>query len=99
MTNLRASTDIHPQTVTAVSTGDTPQLRRQRRGKGTWNSPVARSQVPEVALHVAIERAGGDPNRLWFDTDGSVWILNHSRMTTCPSPACPPCSARRTDLP
>jgi hypothetical protein len=96
--SVRTTTDIHPRTITEVSMGAGGALgspRTRRRRDGVWNSPLARSQVDDRVLQAAIETAGGDPNRLWFDrTDGSVWILNHSRMTTCVSPACPPCSAK-----
>lgn len=91
---VRTTTDIHPATVAAVAAGDVPRISLARGRRGTWNRPVARELVDRRALVKAIDLAGGDPNRLWFDrTDGSVWVLNHTRATRCTSPACPPCSA------
>jgi len=47
------------------------------------------------ALGAALRAADGDHNRLWFDADGGVWTLNHSRDTTCISAACPMCAPKR----
>lgn len=93
MTATRHTTSLHPATVTAHSQGHTPTYTRVERPTGTWNSTVARSQVDDRLLAGAIHAAGGDVTRLWFDGDGSVWVLNHARGQHCPSPACPPCTA------
>jgi hypothetical protein len=91
--SVRTTTNLAPQTVTDVSTGTAPTYRPRKRGKdGKWLDSVSKSQVPDRLLAGALEAAGGDPNRLWFGADGAVWILNHSRATKCPSPACPACN-------
>lgn len=101
MTDVRTTTSIHPRTVTGVSTGETPAVRSRaaRRKGGVWvNQPETREQIPDRLLASALTSAGGDANRLWFGLDGAVWILNHGRMTSCTSPACPACQGgkRRT---
>lgn len=89
---------LAPATVTKVAQApkfETFPRQRQRaraRTKG-WVSPVIAEQIPDDLLYSAIKAAGGDTNRLWFGEDGAVWILNHTRETKCPSPACPACTA------
>lgn len=88
--------DLAPATVTAASRGfeTFPRQRvRARRRTGGWVSPVVAEQIPDKLLYSAIKAAGGDTNRLWFGEDGAVWILNHTRETKCPSPACPACTS------
>jgi hypothetical protein len=100
--SIQTTTDIAAQTVERVATGQIPvpvvQPERKRRVRrsvgGTWNSPVAREQVPEELLTTARAAANGDSNRLWFGDDGAVWILNHRRGETCISKACPACAPR-----
>ena len=94
--SVRTDTALHPTTVSAVSTGQVPVVRRRRSPRGVWMSkPETREQVPPALLASALEAAGGNANRLWFAVDGSVWVLNHGRMTSCPSPACPACQGGR----
>lgn len=96
---VRDDASLHPQTVTDYSTGELQSRwsyyegRRRARG-GRWNTPTARDQIDPGVLAAALRAAGGDSTRLWFDDDGSVWVLNHRRGETCPSPACPVCSPR-----
>lgn len=97
--SVRTTTSLTSGTVTRVSTGEVPSaaVRRRKRPEapdGVWNSPVARREVDYRLLQSSIDAAGGDPNRLWFANDGSVWILNHSRGEKCVSPACPACNPR-----
>jgi hypothetical protein len=92
--SVRTTTDIHPATVTRVSTGQVKRARRPPAPRGSWYGPLVVQQIDDRVLAAAIETAGGDPNRLWFEKDGTVWILNHSRMTHCVSAACPPCSGQ-----
>jgi hypothetical protein len=83
--------DLAPATVTGYSTGEIAGYRRRRDRQGRWVDAVVRSQIDDRLLAGALEAAGGDANRLWFGADGAVWILNHQRGQTCPSPACPAC--------
>lgn len=89
--------DLHPATVTAYSTGTLTPRTPRPRAAGQWAAPVAGTHVPAALLAGCLAAAGGDPNRLWFALDGSVYVLNHTRATACPSPACPACAdGRRT---
>lgn len=83
--------DLAPATVTDYSRGQIEPRRRRRDDKGQWVDTVARSQIDDRLLASALEAAGGDPNRLWFDGDGAVYVLNHSRRETCPGGGCPAC--------
>ena len=88
--------DLHPATVTAYSQGAVAPVhaRRRRRVPGSWERPRG-VHVPAQLLSSSLVAAGGDPNRLWFALDGSVYVLNHTRATACPSPACPACEGGR----
>jgi len=90
--------DLHPSTVTGYAAGTVSPVRPPApRARGQWAAPVAGTQVPATLLDACLSAAGGDPNRLWFATDGSVYVLNHTRADACPSPACPACQdGRRT---
>lgn len=92
--SVRTTTSLAPQTVTDVSTGAVPTIKPRSRDKGKWLDTVTTSHVPDRLLAGALEAAGGDANRLWFGPDGAVWILNHTRATKCPSPACPACNPK-----
>lgn len=84
--------DLAPATVTGYSTGEVAGYRRRRDRHGRWVDAVVRTQIDGRLLASSIDAAGGDPNRLWFDDDGAVWILNHVRGEHCISPACPACN-------
>lgn len=92
--------DLHPSTVTGYSEGTVVPIhaaRRRRRAAGSWSRPPEGVTVPAPLLSACLVAAGGDANRLWFALDGSVYVLNHTRATACPSPACPACAdGRRT---
>lgn len=91
----REVADLHPTTVTAYSRGALDPPRR-RRPAGSWDRPTG-VRIPARLLSSCLLAAGGDANRLWFGLDGAVYVLNHTRATACPSPACPACQdGRRT---
>jgi hypothetical protein len=88
--------DLHPSTVTDYSRGAVAPVhpRGRRPPAGSWDRPRG-VRIPAQLLSSSLVAAGGDPNRLWFALDGSVYVLNHTRATACPSPACPACDGGR----
>lgn len=83
--------DLAPVTVTGYSRGKVAGYRRRRAPRGQWVSPLVARQIPAPLLSSALDAADGDPNRLWFDEDGAVYVLNHTRETTCLGGGCPAC--------
>lgn len=68
--------------VTAVTFTDTPRTMTSRSRKRAQRAPmIARSAVHETALRVALQLAGGDRARLYFEPDGSVVVGNRPRIT------------------
>lgn len=92
---VRDKMTLAPETVTDVSTGRVKR-RRTRTPSEHPQAPATARTMPAPARRTALGLADGDANRLWFDTDGSVWTLNHSRAERCSSPACPACKARKS---
>jgi hypothetical protein len=95
MSTIRDTTALHPDTVRANASAPTTRWRPRRR-RGAWvHLPETIAQIDPALLARALETADGNRALLWFDKDErSVWILNHTRMTTCISPACPACQGR-----
>jgi hypothetical protein len=68
--------------VTAMSFTATPRSMTSTPRKRVQRAPtITRSAVHETALRVALQLAGGDRARLYFETDGSVVVGNAPRTT------------------